>query len=438
MNFFTPAWMSKNSDKAQKCVRRLTDEKKLLRAALESPHQWVRTNAAERLQTDESFARLLKESKDEWSRCRAARCVKEATILQPYMKDQMLEVRYYALKRNGRNKEAFGVVKIASNSSWNNSEDWVLALVDGFSQDDALVLAQITQDKRLARALVEKLDNARLSKLMFEGTTCGANFAFDRAKVLNIEVLRSLAMTAKSTYVQNEALKKLNTLSSDEAEQVTRMIRSKQKADETEDVNRYINHIKNEPLGSHLIDYMKKYVADKQNRLEFELACVERYFAEKNAGNLSFSNENDMRNVLQKYLTQQDALCAYLLHEKLDKGFARMMIREVKDETCLGILARQADCNYIRWKACKKNGGHVFDTKADEKDRCTCSVCGFVEHLGCPNNGHAWTCERCGAVIEPIPFVDGLPDSTIRYSDGTEKTISGYSGHYCDDDSFNY
>ena len=445
MGIFKPAWMSQSLERAMDYVEGLSDEEKLLRVVLESPHYKARVAAVQKLKSDESFARLLKESENARIRCMAVKRVRKVAILRPYVSDWDSEVRYYALQRNGRSKEALDVVKTVSSDPGKGDASWILTITGTFSREEALFIALTTQNEKLAQVLVKNLDAVRLKRLMHEGNTCGAKAALESAKDLDTELLSSLAQTANSKEIRvaaqkklEAAQKKLESVSPEAAEQTARAVRAREEAEIREETNRYIHLVKTDPLGSQLIKDMKHTVTGKQNRLKYELACVERYFAEKNAGNLSFRDEYDMRITLQKYLSQQDALCAYLLHENLDKGFACMMIREVNDETCLDLLAHQADCKYIRWKACKKNGGHVFDPKADEKERCICSVCGFVEHLGCPNNGHAWTCERCGAAIEPIPFVDGLPDSTIRYSDGTEKIISGYSGHYYDDDSFSY
>ena len=247
MGIFKPAWMSQSLERAMDYVEGLSDEEKLLRVVLESPHYKARVAAVQKLKSDESFARLLKESENARIRCMAAKRVRKVAILRPYVSDWDFEVRYYALQRNGRSKEALDVVKTVSSDSGGSDASWILTITGTFSREEALFIALTTQNEKLAQVLVKNLDAVRLKRLIHEGNTCGAKAALESAKDLDTELLSSLAQTANSKEIRvaaqkklEAAQKKLESVSPEAAEQTARAVRAREESEIREETNRYI------------------------------------------------------------------------------------------------------------------------------------------------------------------------------------------------------
>ncbi len=107
----------------------------------------------------------------------------------------------------------------------------------------------------------------------------------------------------------------------------------------------------------------------------------------------------------------------------------------INDREILLSIARNANANVIRWKACKLSGGHFFPT---EGNLCRCDVCRFEKHPA-PHgtvSGQPYHCEHCGGLVEANPFSEGLPHSTVTYPDGKECSIDGYDGLQYEEEQF--
>ena len=108
--------------------------------------------------------------------------------------------------------------------------------------------------------------------------------------------------------------------------------------------------------------------------------------------------------------------------------FISIMLSKVNRTADLRKIAKNAPRDEVRIAACLKIRGHFRDASAVNK--CKCTVCGDQHHPGCPNTGTDWHCSRCGGLVHPIPFTEGLPHSVITFSDGTKESINGYDGHW--------
>ena len=127
-----------------------------------------------------------------------------------------------------------------------------------------------------------------------------------------------------------------------------------------------------------------------------------------------------------KKLTDSNDISEYIISRRIyssnyDRSVAWELLQQISDVVCLQKIAKLAEIDRFRWRACKLSGGHIFDSEAVNK--CKCTICGFQYHKGVPN------CERCGGLIH-TPHFSNSPHTSITYSDGTEEVFSGYDGCY--------
>lgn len=435
IKWITPGWMNRDSNEAMKCVEKLTNQKKLLNAALESPHPSVRHKAACKLTAGEELVDKL----DAFMR----RELK--TLNCKYISDNSLRsnhraviVQYFILKKSS-DRKAFDLLVYWLNEF---AYEWMLEILYTLSQDEIFVLAQMRSSAKTALALVERLSVEQQIKLAHTGACDCALAAFDKVKdSIDHATLYTLASDAKHLWIRDKALEALAVNYPIEAKQIAADARAREEAIIEAKKSAYIDEAKATPINylSLVISAIDEHFKDPKNCKELEQLCVDRYFAMIESKEY-FKSEYEVSKALEAHLKTQDVICDYLMRadygsSELDEDRAQTMVRKVKSSADLDRLAHSAKSGYVRWKACKRNGGHIFDTTADQKVRCACTICGYVEHVGCPNDGERWTCTRCGADITPRSFSEGLPHSTIRFSDGTTDVINGYDGQQYHDDS---
>jgi hypothetical protein len=80
MGLFTPAWKSKNTDKAVKAVAKITDQKKLERIALEAPDGHARHAAVKEITDQSALADVAKNSESGLVRVAAVEKIRTAEI----------------------------------------------------------------------------------------------------------------------------------------------------------------------------------------------------------------------------------------------------------------------------------------------------------------------------------------------------------------------
>lgn len=118
MGLFQPRWMNKDIGKALDCIEKLRDEEKLRAAAIESPHEDVRVAATKKLSTDDAKLCVIAHSDGLGAEKEAllkalVESVQDREKLKACMNDKELIVRYLALKRLGRDRQAFDALKAA-------------------------------------------------------------------------------------------------------------------------------------------------------------------------------------------------------------------------------------------------------------------------------------------------------------------------------------
>ncbi len=218
MGLFTPGWMNKDFNKALKCVNKLTNEEKLLRAALEAPDKRIQRKATQKLKSDGSLVRVLEGSEDRFCRQYAAEHIRDASLLAPYRRDKEFRVRHLALKRGGDEAGAFAEMKAAAENRLFFDTAYIISLADTLTQDETYALVVSTRHREIAEELVKKLDAALLDKLMREGECAfGAETAFKKNKPTEREKLLELAEVAKYKGVKQAALIQAGELSPAEA-----------------------------------------------------------------------------------------------------------------------------------------------------------------------------------------------------------------------------
>ena len=100
MGLFSPAWKSRNEEKALACVRATGDQATLERIAREALTSRVRMNAAEKLTEPERINRLAAESPDHYVRSTLAGKVTDQALLQRLAgQDEDFLVRSKSLKK---------------------------------------------------------------------------------------------------------------------------------------------------------------------------------------------------------------------------------------------------------------------------------------------------------------------------------------------------
>ena len=133
-----------------------------------------------------------------------------------------------------------------------------------------------------------------------------------------------------------------------------------------------------------------------------------------------------LSEIAAKKLTPEYLYEYFISFKRPETSMPGGLLDKISDTKLLQKIAKTAKFDHIRWGACKRSGGHIYDKQSINK--CKCTICCFQHHIGCPNNGTAWNCKRCGGTVKTIPFVAGNPHSTICFKNGTVEEIDGYDG----------
>lgn len=175
MGLFEPKWMHKNEDKALSYVEQLQDESKLISAALDSPHDDVCMAAARKLKSDDALLRVMKGTDLRGKRknqiiTEMINKLQDKSRLKEYVSDPELIIRYYALKYNGQEGEAFETLKKEADRGENFATE---CFVDDLSIDELCNLLVTTQcGSYFAKAIIEHLKKVITDKEEFENIIC--------------------------------------------------------------------------------------------------------------------------------------------------------------------------------------------------------------------------------------------------------------------------
>lgn len=188
MSLFKPKWMHKNEEKALAFVTQLQDEDQLLSAVLESPHENVRMTAARKLRSDDAILRAMKGvrlwgKKNDQIKKELIDQLHDKSRLKEYISDPDLIIRYYSLKYNGHDKEAFENLKKEVNP---NNDIAIECFWDSLSVDemkDLLITSSFSLKK--ADSLIEHLKNTidikeEFENIMYEVATQTKNDGISR------------------------------------------------------------------------------------------------------------------------------------------------------------------------------------------------------------------------------------------------------------------
>ncbi|MBO4635586.1 MAG: hypothetical protein J5685_00395 [Clostridiales bacterium] len=188
MSLFKPKWMHKNEEKALAFVTQLQDEDQLLSAVLESPHEKVRMTAARKLRSDDAILRAMKGvrlggKKNDQIKKELIDQLHDKSRLNEYISDPDLIIRYYSLKYNGHDKEAFENLKKEVNPNNNIAIEcfWDSLSVD--EMKDLLITSSFSLKK--ADSLIEHLKNTidikeEFENIMYEVATQTKNDGISR------------------------------------------------------------------------------------------------------------------------------------------------------------------------------------------------------------------------------------------------------------------
>lgn len=441
MFIFKPAWMSDNASKALDVVKKLKNQKTLIKVATEAPYADVRITALSMIgdqETIENFA--LHDSREDVRMAALQRLINQGVIEQVALSDNESKIREEAVRRVNSQEHLKQIALCDKDEAVRRAaiegmkDETMLAEVakSGYGKGaDKVEAAEKLTDTTLIQAVIAQQDTAlEIRMLLLKKAEYGdfrtryyrliAQDAEGRHYPLNMraEAAReihdfNLASSLRQKYEDSQQPVYAKMLMSRfVCPQTTREYFSNKDLYQAEANRRckIARKLTNEKWLAEVCDYMIDHARDEYEKSVFNAVKAQVKDTETMARLIIAVDADNEANYCRETVSSVEW----------------SMLSKIENPAILKDIAAKAKNWLIRYRACKLAGGHFFD--GDAINKCKCTICEFEHHVESVNTAGDWKCEKCGGVVKTNPFVAGMPSATIYYNDGTDSWFRGYDG----------